>query len=140
MTASASFCIKRLVPEEAVPLQASWLRAKRKPSQRSYSIITDAQRYMVLSKVLAKELTVSEAAIQYGLKYTTAKNILDLFVREGRVEKKKNRVKPHSTNKSDGSQEKRSGADSPIETGSSSLHNLVPAGVNVLPAEPRALF
>jgi len=88
-----TFIIKRLKPEEAAPLQLLWQRSKRKTSQRSYSTTTDDLRYVLLNKVLAKELTVSEAAAKYGLKYTTAKNIIDLFLREGRIEKKKHRIK-----------------------------------------------
>ncbi len=108
MITNPSFAIKRLSPEEAAPIQIAWLRAKRKAIQRSYNITTDDQRYQLLHKVLSKEMTVSEAAVKYGLKYTTAKNVLNLFLREGRIEKKKKRRKPYADGlKSEGNTDKK---------------------------------
>ena len=87
-----TFIIKRMLPEDAQILRLSWLRPK-KPIQRSYKITNDEQRYQFLCKVLNKELTVSEAAVKFEMNYTTAKNVLNLYLNENRIEKKKHRIR-----------------------------------------------
>lgn len=87
-----AFTIHRMSLEEASALRVTWLRPK-KSIQRSYKITNDEQRYQFLCKVLHKELTVSEAALKFGMNYTTAKNVLNLYLNEGRIEKKKQRVR-----------------------------------------------
>eukprot|EP00826_Nyctotherus_ovalis_P055474 TRINITY_DN7364_c0_g3_i2.p1 TRINITY_DN7364_c0_g3~~TRINITY_DN7364_c0_g3_i2.p1 ORF type:complete len:107 (-),score=21.30 TRINITY_DN7364_c0_g3_i2:129-449(-) len=85
------FSIKRLQPEEAESMIAQWeLECK---SQRSYNVTSDEQRSVMLQQVTSNQMTISEAARKYGIKYTTAKHILNIFLREGRVEKKKRRLR-----------------------------------------------
>lgn len=85
-----NFIIERMLPKDAHKLVQDWRRHKR-VTQRSYNVTNDEQRYQFLCKVIHKELTVSEAAQQFGMNYTTAKNILTLYLTEGRIEKRKRR-------------------------------------------------
>eukprot|EP00826_Nyctotherus_ovalis_P046574 TRINITY_DN5278_c0_g1_i20.p2 TRINITY_DN5278_c0_g1~~TRINITY_DN5278_c0_g1_i20.p2 ORF type:complete len:139 (+),score=30.11 TRINITY_DN5278_c0_g1_i20:331-747(+) len=87
-----TFAIKRLTPEDADALRKSWIHPQ-KSIQRSYKITNDEQRYEFLRRVIHKEMTVSEAAANFGMNYTTAKNVLNLYIREGRIEKKKRRLR-----------------------------------------------
>lgn len=86
------FAIRRLEPEEAQRVRAVWLGCRRKKAQRSYSITNNEQRYLMLSQIVSRRMTIKEAACEYGVKYTTAKHILNVFLREGRIEKKKRRA------------------------------------------------
>ena len=97
------FKIRRLSPEEAERFQSAYIRPKL-ATQKSYHITNNEERYQFLYKVLNKELTVNEAAFLFGMNYTTAKNILTLYLKEGRIEKKKFRVR--GKGKSKGKEEK----------------------------------
>eukprot|EP00826_Nyctotherus_ovalis_P028763 TRINITY_DN22684_c0_g1_i2.p1 TRINITY_DN22684_c0_g1~~TRINITY_DN22684_c0_g1_i2.p1 ORF type:complete len:119 (-),score=3.16 TRINITY_DN22684_c0_g1_i2:130-486(-) len=100
MTSSSVYTVKRFSQEEAFKIHVSWLRSHRKPARRSYSSISNLQRYQILRDILSRELTVTEASVKYKLKYTTIKNILKIYKKEGRIEKKRTRgklVKQRST-------------------------------------------
>ena len=104
MTQESNFFeIKRLTPEEAERFQSAYIRPKL-TMQKSYHITSNEERYQFLYKVLNKELTVSEAAFLFGMNYTTAKNVLTLYLKEGRIEKKKFRIR--GKGKSKGKEEK----------------------------------
>ena len=87
------FTIKRLQQDEAERLRNLWVHSKSKTIQRNYNITKDEQRYQFLYAVINQNLTVNEAGLRFGIKYTTAKNILDLFIKEGRIQKKKHRLR-----------------------------------------------
>ena len=82
------FFIKRFDPNEAFEIQECWIK-NNLVQKSSYRAITDEQRYKLIYNVLNNKLKLSEAATLNGIKYTTAKNILDVYQREGRIEKKK---------------------------------------------------
>eukprot|EP00826_Nyctotherus_ovalis_P001840 TRINITY_DN10333_c0_g1_i11.p1 TRINITY_DN10333_c0_g1~~TRINITY_DN10333_c0_g1_i11.p1 ORF type:complete len:148 (+),score=53.43 TRINITY_DN10333_c0_g1_i11:127-570(+) len=86
-----SFMIRRMLPKEAYNLRVS-LNSLANPL-RSYKITNNEQRYQLVYKVLQENMSVAEAAAVYGIKYTTAKNVLNLYLREGRIEKKKHRAR-----------------------------------------------
>eukprot|EP00826_Nyctotherus_ovalis_P044017 TRINITY_DN4709_c0_g1_i4.p1 TRINITY_DN4709_c0_g1~~TRINITY_DN4709_c0_g1_i4.p1 ORF type:complete len:102 (-),score=26.25 TRINITY_DN4709_c0_g1_i4:271-576(-) len=88
-----TFSIKRMSPEEATTLQAAWSSSNAKTSRRSYNVTTNEQRLLMLSRVLERRATITEAAKEFGVKYTTAKHILNVYLKEGRVEKKQQRVR-----------------------------------------------
>ena len=52
----------------------------------------DQQRYELIRGVESKELTIKDAARINGIKYTTAKIIMKIYRKEGRIDKKKRRV------------------------------------------------
>ena len=84
---------QRYTLDGACSLISSLNKKKTKPIQRSYKTTNDDQRYQFLYQVINKELTVSKAADKYGINYTTAKNILNIYLKEGRVGKKKIRIR-----------------------------------------------
>lgn len=87
------FTIKRLEREEAESIQREWLFKSRSNTKRSYSVTNNEQRYMMLTQVLSNQMPIKEAAKKYGVKYTTAKHILNIYLNEGRINKKKKRVR-----------------------------------------------
>jgi len=54
-------------------------------------VITLDIREKFIEKVLSKQVTIKEAAREFGLKFSTAKAILQTFKKEGRIGKKKTR-------------------------------------------------
>ncbi len=91
-----AFKIHRLSPEEALDILEAHFKENKPTEPKSYNITTDEQRFALIKRVTAKELTIKQAARIYGLKYTTAKTVWKIYKREGRVEKKKQRSKKRS--------------------------------------------
>jgi len=60
-------------------------------SKKKYSVISQAVREKFIKRVLSKEVTIKEAAKEFGLKFSTSKAILQTYKKEGRIGKKKNR-------------------------------------------------
>jgi hypothetical protein len=60
-------------------------------SKKKYSVIPQAVREKFIKRVLSKEVTIKEAAKEFGLKFSTSKAILQTYKKEGRIGKKKNR-------------------------------------------------
>ena len=87
------FSVKRLSTEEADRVRMIWMSSIKKERQRSYSVTSDEQRFKMLWQVITENKTISEAAREYGIKYTTAKHILSVFIKEGRIKKKKSRIR-----------------------------------------------
>ena len=90
-----TFFITRVDPEKAFEIQKSYLLKKNNTTHDIYNVINDEKRYMIIYKILNKEMTVNEISKQYGIKYTTIRSIMNAFEKEGRIEKAKNRRKFH---------------------------------------------
>eukprot|EP00826_Nyctotherus_ovalis_P008688 TRINITY_DN12254_c0_g1_i2.p1 TRINITY_DN12254_c0_g1~~TRINITY_DN12254_c0_g1_i2.p1 ORF type:complete len:132 (+),score=19.45 TRINITY_DN12254_c0_g1_i2:229-624(+) len=90
------FRTTRYDPEEALALQLLWMRSKKK-GHRAYKITSDEVRYQIIHKVFTKKLGVSEVASEHNMKYSTVKNIVNLYIREGRFKKKRSREKKART-------------------------------------------
>lgn len=60
-------------------------------AKKKYSVIPQAVREKFIKRVLSKEVTIKEAAREFGLKFSTSKAILQTYKKEGRIGKKKNR-------------------------------------------------
>ena len=56
------FVIRRLSPEEATFMMASRLKREKMSKPKSYNITSDDQRYELVRRVLAKELTIKEVS------------------------------------------------------------------------------
>jgi len=50
-------------------------------------------REKFIKRVISREVTIKEAAKEFGIKFSTSKAILQTFKREGRIGKKKNETK-----------------------------------------------
>jgi len=48
-------------------------------------------RERFIKRVISHEVTIKEAAKEFGIKFSTSKAILQVFKREGRIGKKKSR-------------------------------------------------
>lgn len=59
--------------------------------KKKYAIITKELRERFISRVLSKQVSIKEAAEEFGIKFSTSKAILQTFRREGRIGKKKTR-------------------------------------------------
>lgn len=59
--------------------------------KKKYSVIPQNVREKFIKRVLSKEVTIKEAAKEFGLKFSTSKAILQTYKKEGRIGKKKNR-------------------------------------------------
>ncbi len=56
-----AFKIKRLTPDEALGILSSWTKRECvQEAPKSYNITNDDQRYELVRRVLAKELTIKE--------------------------------------------------------------------------------
>ena len=122
MIKEINFSVKRLSIHEAESLRSSWLKPQ-KTIQRSYKITNDEQRYQFLYKVINKEMSVTEAASQYGMNYTTAKNVLNLYLAEGRISKKKFRTRGKMNNKITQSKESKTDSQQNLNSEENSLKN-----------------
>lgn len=60
-------------------------------NKKKYSVISQSIREKFIKRVLSKEVTIKEAAKEFGLKFSTSKAILQTYKKEGRIGKKKNR-------------------------------------------------
>lgn len=57
-------------------------------------------REKFIKRVISREVTIKEAAKEFGIKFSTSKAILQTYKREGRIGKKKTRQrKPRTTKK-----------------------------------------
>eukprot|EP00826_Nyctotherus_ovalis_P027398 TRINITY_DN2141_c0_g1_i7.p1 TRINITY_DN2141_c0_g1~~TRINITY_DN2141_c0_g1_i7.p1 ORF type:complete len:127 (+),score=27.30 TRINITY_DN2141_c0_g1_i7:213-593(+) len=112
---SGYFSVRRLEPEAALRLRMVWLAYRGRKAQRSYSITNNQQRYMMLSQIMGKRMSIKEAACEYGVKYTTAKHILNVFLREGRIEKKRRRAQ----------KKRKEVAQNPVRHENGNKHNLL---------------
>ena len=92
-TSIATFAVKRLTQEEALKYQKPFIVGIRRPIHNTYKSTNDEQRILIVQKILNNEWTVGQAAAVYGLKYTTIKNILNLYQKYGRITKKRTRSK-----------------------------------------------
>jgi len=72
--------------EEDRPMEETKGKSKKK-----YSVIPQNIREKFIKRVLSKEVTIKEAAKEFGLKFSTSKAILQTYKKEGRIGKKKNR-------------------------------------------------
>jgi hypothetical protein len=59
--------------------------------KKKYAIITKDLREKFIQRVLSKQVSIKEAAEEFGIKFSTSKAILQTFRREGRIGKKKTR-------------------------------------------------
>lgn len=62
-----------------------------KKMHKKYSVINQEIREKFINRVLSREVTIKEAAREFGIKFSTSKAILQTFKREGRIGKKKTR-------------------------------------------------
>ena len=88
-----AFTIRRINRERAMQIQMLWLRRHKPIEHQSYKNIKDEMRHQILHEILINGLTISQASEKYDLKYTTIKNITSTYMKEGRIDKKKSRVK-----------------------------------------------
>jgi len=65
--------------------------SKRNQNRNRYAVITDDNRKKLIQLVLKQGKTIQEAAETCGINVSTAKGIIQVFWREGRVGKKKKR-------------------------------------------------
>ncbi len=56
--------------------------------KKKYSVIPLEVREKFIKRVISREVTIKEAAKEFGIKFSTAKAILQTFKREGRIGKK----------------------------------------------------
>ena len=56
------FVIRRLSPEDATMMLATRLKKDKSSKPKSYNITNDDQRYELVRRVLAKELTIKEVS------------------------------------------------------------------------------
>ena len=96
-TEKRPFTVRRLSPEEAMNILKTFDKWKETTPVKSYNITSDGQRFELIRRVVAKEITIKEAARIYGLKYTTAKTIWKIYKHEGRFDKLKQRAKQNGT-------------------------------------------
>ena len=69
-------------------------------TKKKYSVITQEVREKFIKRVISREVTIKEAAKEFGIKFSTSKAILQTYKREGRIGKKKTRQrKPRSIKK-----------------------------------------
>jgi transposase-like protein len=66
-------------------------RGSGSKGKKKYSVIPQSVREKFIKRVLSKEVTIKEAAKEFGLKFSTSKAILQTYKKEGRIGKKKNR-------------------------------------------------
>ena len=94
------FVIRRYSPEELQEILIPQKIGSIRVPARSYNITNDEQRFLLVQKVLSCELSLSEvsqflkyqAAEAFKISYSTAKAIVKIYKKEGRVEKKKKRL------------------------------------------------
>lgn len=60
-------------------------------SKKKYSTISQEVREKFINRVMQKEITIKEAAKQFGIKFSTSKAILQTYKKEGRIGKKPTR-------------------------------------------------
>ena len=70
-------------------------------NKKKYSTISQEIREKFIKRVISKEVTIKEAAKEFGIKFSTSKAILQTFKREGRIGKKKTRQRKFKSNKSE---------------------------------------
>lgn len=83
-----AFTVRRLQPQDAEKLQTLW-RAENTKESCTYKLTNDEERYRLLYMVTKENVTVTEAAKRFNMRYSTAKNIVRLYLKEGRFEKRK---------------------------------------------------
>jgi len=59
--------------------------------KKKYQVISQEVREQFIQKVISKQVTIKEAAREFGLKFSTSKAILQTYKKEGRIGKKKTR-------------------------------------------------
>lgn len=59
--------------------------------KKKYQVISQEVREKFIQKVISKQVTIKEAAREFGLKFSTSKAILQTYKKEGRIGKKKTR-------------------------------------------------
>ena len=62
ISAEPAFKVKRLDPETALDVLNSWLRQASLQESKSYNITNDDQRYELVRRILAKEITIKEVS------------------------------------------------------------------------------
>ena len=87
------FSIKRLSPELAESIQLSYLLNKKKATIKSYKFTSDTERLEIIKQVIEEKFSLKEAAECHGLSYATVRNIVMLYMNEGRIYKKQKRKK-----------------------------------------------
>ncbi|KAL4511881.1 hypothetical protein ABPG72_012726 [Tetrahymena utriculariae] len=60
-------------------------------NKKKYQVISQEIREKFIQKVITKQVTIKEAAKEFGLKFSTSKAILQTYKKEGRIGKKKTR-------------------------------------------------
>lgn len=70
--------------------------------KKKYSVISQEVREKFIQRVISREVTIKEAAREFGIKFSTSKAILQTFKREGRIGKKKTRQRKPKTSKGNG--------------------------------------
>ena len=86
---SEPFIIKKVPYEQAFKIHLGWLKLTKPILHHSYKLIKDEVRYQILKDIFDEELGIRNVAEKYGLKYTSVKNIIELYKKEGRIYKKK---------------------------------------------------
>ncbi|CAD8106217.1 unnamed protein product [Paramecium sonneborni] len=62
-------------------------------TKKKYAIITHAVRMAFIKRVQSKQTTIKQAAQEFGIKFSTSKAILQTYKQEGRIGKKKTRLR-----------------------------------------------
>ncbi|KRW98354.1 hypothetical protein PPERSA_02131 [Pseudocohnilembus persalinus] len=60
--------------------------------KKRYSVITPEVRKNFIDRILQRQVTIRAAALEFGIKFSTAKAILQIFKKEGRYTKKQTRI------------------------------------------------
>ncbi|KRX03504.1 hypothetical protein PPERSA_02883 [Pseudocohnilembus persalinus] len=82
-------------------------QSKDENGKKKYSVISIEVRQKFIDRVLSKEVTIKEAAKEFGIKFSTSKAILQTYKKEGRIGKKKTRIrKPRAFRAGDGDSQK----------------------------------
>ena len=69
-------------------------------------------REKFIKRVVSREVTIKEAAKEFGIKFSTSKAILQTYKREGRIGKKKTRQRKPRTIKKQGLENSSKGNNS----------------------------
>ena len=64
-----------------------------------YSPVDDTRRHRLINLIYEEKISIRQAAILCNISYPTAKAINRIFVRDGRIEKKKSRDRGSSSRK-----------------------------------------
>ena len=59
--------------------------------KKKYQVINQDLREKFINRVMSRETTIKQAALEFGIKFSTSKAILQTYKKEGRIGKKQTR-------------------------------------------------